>query len=111
MNVGKKILEIVNAHLPKPPPNRPYISSVCLQLIEERNICWRNNFQQRYNELNKCIAKEAAKHREHFINDLIETTNLQGLNLRRPFVPKPVKIEDLDVNERPIQDRASVLAQ
>ena len=28
----------------------------------------------------------------------------------RPFVPKPMKIEDLDGNERPIQERASVLA-
>ena len=72
------IFQSVNAHLPKPPPIRPYISSVCLLLIEERSICWRNNFQQRYNELNKCIAKQAAKDREYFIKDLIETTNWQG---------------------------------
>ena len=73
-------------------------------------MCLRNNFLQRYNELNKCIAKQAAKDREHFITDLIETTNWHGVNLCRPFVPKPMKIEDLDGNERPIQERASVLA-
>ena len=79
-------------------------------MIEERNICYRNNFQPRYNQLNKCIRKRASRDRDEFILNMIDIKDWVGVMMNLPFVPKPLKIEDLDGRERPIQERAAVLA-
>jgi len=57
-DVYAKMLEATNAitdflreAAPKKPPLRPYIATECLQLLEERDECWRNNSKQRYTEL------------------------------------------------------------
>ena len=89
VQVGKVILDIVSAHLPKPPPKRPYISTVCLEYINERNICVRNYVHQRFNELNKLICRQAARDREIFGKHQIENLGWPGVNLCRPFIPKP----------------------
>jgi len=46
-----------------------------------------------------------------FVKQQIENFGWPGVKLCRPFIPKPLKIEDLDGKERSIHERASVLAQ
>ena len=41
---------------------------------------------------------------------MIEQWNWVGIKMSRPFVPKHLKIEDLDGRERSIHERACVLA-
>ena len=44
LEAGKAIADILRDAAPKKPPLRPYIATECLEHLEERDECWKNNF-------------------------------------------------------------------
>ena len=90
----------MRSNLPSKPPLRPYITTTCLHLLAERDLCWRRNEKNRYNDLDRLVRRSVARARREFIESQIAERNWKGVKMCKPYQAKPHRIVDLAKKER-----------
>ena len=107
----RSLFDLVLSFLPLATPNRSYINTKVLELIDQRDIAARHNLELAYNALEKDIRREVKHARNSYIREQIENEKWKRIKLCKPFVAKPISIKDSEGKLKPIQDSADIIAR
>ena len=67
--------------------------------------------KNRYNDLDRLVRRSVARARREFIESQIAERNWKGVKMCKPYQAKPHRIVDLAKKERPLHERAEVIAE
>ena len=110
VEAGHSIIEHLRAFVGPKVPRRPYISVHTLHLLAERDIAWQRDDKNHFLELERQIRKSVAKGKRDYIEEQVHLHNWKGVRMCKPYVARPLRVEDAEGRERPLQERAEVLS-
>ena len=111
VGVGHSIIAHLKEFVGPKVPTRPYISVQTLHLLAARDDAWRRDDKNQFLELERQIRKTVARDRREYIEEQVRLRNWKGVRLCKPYVARPLRVEDAAGRERPLQDRAEVLSE
>ena len=94
----RSLFDLVLSFLPLATPNRSYINTKVLELIDQRDIAARHNLQLAYNALEKDIRREVKHARNNFILEQIEMRTGKGVGFANHLYPNPFPFKIRRVN-------------
>ena len=100
LEAGREIADILRDAAPKKPPLRPYIATECLELLAERDECWKNNSKARYTELDRLIRKASAIAKCEYVETQIADHDWKGVKMCKPYRQTPHRVFEKDGNSR-----------
>ena len=111
VGVGHSIIAHLKEFVGPKVPTRPHISVQTLHLLAARDDAWRRDDKNQFLELERQIRKTVARDRREYIEEQVRLRNWKGVRLCKPYVARPLRVEDAAGRERPLQDRAEVLSE